>query len=78
MSVHSITIWGVIGILVPLNKITEVNSIFYPTVGVIIVAGLIMGARLKVGAHTPREVMLGAVLGLATGLTGMLLLFQNP
>jgi len=75
VSVHSITVWGLIGILVPLNKITEVNSIFYPTVGVIVLAGLIMGARLKVGAHNPREVMLGAVLGLATGLTGMLLLF---
>jgi hypothetical protein len=78
VSVHTVTIWGLIGILVPLNKITEVNSIFYPTLGVILLAGLIMGARLKVGAHSPREVMLGAVLGLATGLTGMLLLFQNP
>src|SRR5687768_9794283 len=34
VSVHSITIWGLIGILVPLNKITEVNSIFYPTVAI--------------------------------------------
>ena len=76
VSVHSVTIWGLIGILVPLNKITEVNSIFYPTIGVIMLAGFIMAARLKVGAHGPREVMWGAVIGLATGLTGMLLMFK--
>ena len=77
VSVHAVTVWGLIGILVPLNKITEVNSIFYPTVGVILLAGFIMAARLRMDAHNPREVMWGAVLGLATGLTGMLLFF-NP
>ena len=75
VSVHSITIWGLIGILVPLNKITEVNTIFYPTLGVIALAGFIMAARLATGAHNPREVMLGAVLGLLTGFSGMFLLF---
>lgn len=75
VSVHSVTIWGLIGILVPLNKISEVNTIFYPTLGVIALAGFIMAARLETGAHNPREVMLGAVLGLATGFTGMFLLF---
>ena len=75
VSVHSVTIWGLIGILVPLNKITEVNTVFYPTLGVIALAGFIMAARLQSGAHDPREVMLGAVLGLVTGFTGMFLLF---
>lgn len=75
VSVHSVAVWGLIGILVPLNKITEVNSIFYPTLGVIVLAGVIMAARLEAGAHTPREVMWGAVLGLAAGVVGMLLLF---
>jgi hypothetical protein len=75
VSVHSVSIWGLIGMLVPLSKITEVNSIFYPTLAVIVLAGVIMAARLQVGAHTPREVMWGAVLGLATGVSGMVLLF---
>lgn len=75
VSVHSVSVWGLIGILVPLNKITEVNSIFYPTVGLIALAGFIMAARLETGAHNPREVMWGAVLGLTTGLAGMLTLF---
>ena len=75
VSVHSICVWGLIGILVPLNKITEVNSIFYPTVAVILLAGFSMSARLKVGAHNPREVMWGAVLGLASGVAGMSVMF---
>jgi hypothetical protein len=77
VSVHSITVWGLVGILVPLNKITEVNTIFYPTLGVIILAGFIMSARLYLNTHSSREVMWGAVLGLATSVTGMLILFQN-
>jgi hypothetical protein len=75
VSVHSVTVWGLIGMLVPLNKITEVNTIFYPTLAVIALAGFIMSARLQVGAHTSREVTWGAVLGLATSVSGMLLLF---
>ncbi len=75
VSVHTVTIWGMIGILIPYNKITEVNTIFYPTLGVIVLAGFIMAARLETGSHSPREVMWGGVLGLATGFAGMLLLF---
>lgn len=75
VSVHSVTAWGLIGMLVALNKISDVSAIFYPTVGVIVLAGFIMAARLSLDSHTPREVMWGAVLGLATSITGMLLLF---
>jgi len=75
VSVHAITIWGIIGMLVPYNKITEVNTIFYPTLGVIVLAGFVMAARLETGSHNPREVMWGSVLGLATGIAGMLVLF---
>lgn len=75
ISVHSVCVWGLIGMLVPLNKISEVNTLFYPTLGVIVLAGFIMAARLHTGMHTPREVMWGAVIGLATSVTGMLMLF---
>ena len=76
VSVHSVTMWGLIGILVPLNKITEVSTIFYLTIGVIVLAGVVMSARLYTGSHTSREVMWGAVLGLITGFSGMLMLFR--
>ena len=77
VSVHSVAVWGMIGILIPLIKITEVNTIFYPTLGVIVLAGFIMAARLEAGAHSSREVMWGAVLGLASGASGMLILFKT-
>ena len=75
VSVHSVTAWGLIGILVPLNKNTDVSGLFYPTLIVIVLAGFIMAARLYLGTHTPREVMWGAILGLATSVTGMLILY---
>jgi nitrate reductase NapE component len=75
VSVHCISVWGLIGIIIPLNKITEVKTLFYPALAVIILAGVIMSARLEVGAHTSREVMWGSVLGLVAAVTGMLILF---
>ena len=75
VSVHSISMWGIIGMLVPLNKFSDVDTIFYPTLMVIVLAGFIMSARLQVGAHNSREVMWGAVLGLVTSVSGMFLLF---
>lgn len=75
VSIHSIAMWGLVGMLVPLMKITEVSTLFYPTLAVIVLAGLVMAARLETGVHSSREVMWGAVLGLATSVTGMMLLF---
>lgn len=75
VSIHSLGIWGLIGITLLLTKIAEVNRLFYITIGLILMAGLVMSSRLSLDAHTPREVMLGAALGLATSLTGMIILF---
>lgn len=75
VSVHSIAAWGLIGIMVPLNKISEIKTLFYPTLCIIVLAGIIMSARLQIGAHTSREVMWGGVLGLATSVLGMIVLF---
>jgi hypothetical protein len=77
VSVHSIGIWGLIGITMPLTKISEVNALFYISLGLIALAGVIMSSRLLLGAHTSREVMWGSVIGLATSVTGMLFLFQQ-
>lgn len=75
VSVHSITAWGLVGMLVALNKITEVSTVFYPMLAAIVLAGFIMASRLRLGAHTPREVMSGAALGLAISAIGMFILF---
>ena len=75
VSVHSLAAWGMIGILIPLNKVLEDNTLFYPTLLAIVLTGLVMSARLKLNAHTPREVMVGSVLGFATSFAGMVILF---
>jgi hypothetical protein len=75
VSVHSLAIWGLIGILFPMNKAADSGIFFYPTVISIVLAGIVMSARLKLNVHTPREVTLGALLGFVTSFLGMILLF---
>lgn len=75
VSVHSMAIWGFIGILLPLNKISEEGMLFAPTIIAILLAGVVMAARLQLNAHTPREVLAGAITGLLTTFGGMMLLF---
>lgn len=75
VSIHSVGIWGVIGILLPLNKVIEDYAIFVVTLIALVLAGLVMSARLQLNAHTPREVLVGAVAGFSIGFFGMLLLF---
>jgi hypothetical protein len=75
VSVHSMSIWGLLGILLPLNKVSEDGALFYPTLAFIVIAGLVMTARLQLNAHSPREVMVGGMLGFATSFACMVLLF---
>lgn len=75
VSVHSMAAWGFIGILLPLNKLSEEGKLFLPTVIAIAVAGVIMSARLQLNAHTPREVMVGAITGLLVAFVSMIILF---
>lgn len=75
LSIHSLALWGMAGMLLPMNKASEVNELLMPTVVVIVIAGLVMSARLALNAHTPREVMVGSIAGFAIGFFGMIILF---
>lgn len=75
VSMHSLAICGLIGILLPLNKISEDGALFYPTIATIVLAGVVMSARLQLNAHTPREVMIGGLLGFTTSFLLMTFLF---
>ena len=75
ISVHSVGIWGLIGITLPLTQVSEVNYLFYSSVALIILAGIVMSSRLQLGAHNTREVMWGSIAGLATSVSGMLIFF---
>lgn len=75
ISVHSLAMWGALGMMLPMNKVSEENTLLYPTVIVIVITGLVMSSRLALNAHHPREVMFGGVAGFAIGFFGMIILF---
>ena len=75
VSIHSMTAWGITGMLLMLNKSSELNSLFYPALICIVITGLIMSARLQLQSHSFREVMWGGVFGLLTSTVGMIILF---
>lgn len=74
VSVHSVAICGLVGILLPLNNASE-GLLLYPTIGILIVAGIVMSSRLRLNAHVLREVLYGAAIGFLIGFGGVILLF---
>lgn len=76
VSVHSVAICGIIGILLPLNNASEQGLLLYPTVAALVLAGIVMSSRLQLNAHVPREILVGAMLGFAIGFVGVLTLFR--
>jgi len=75
ISVHSLAIWGAVGMMLPMNKVSEIGSLLIPTAIVIVIAGMVMSARLALNAHTPREILIGSTSGFAIGFFGMIILF---
>ncbi|HMJ70821.1 MAG TPA: hypothetical protein VK508_18090 [Cyclobacteriaceae bacterium] len=75
VSVHSVAACGIIGILLPLNNASEQGLLLYPTIGALVIAGVVMSSRLQLNAHVLREVFTGAILGFAIGFGGIILLF---
>ena len=75
VSVHSLALWGLIGILVPLNKVSEDGVLIFPTIIAIVAAGMVMTSRLQLNAHSPREVMIGGMLGFGVSFASMVTLF---
>ncbi len=74
ISVHSLSIWGAVGLILPLSKLAG-QPLVYATIVLIAAAGLIMAARLQLNAHTPRQVLVGALVGFVVGFGGMIMLF---
>jgi len=73
VSVHSLALGGLIGILFPLIRFSP--ALLLPTTFIIAIAGLVISSRLLLGAHTPRETLVGSLAGILTSYGGMLLLF---
>ena len=75
ISVHSLAICGAVGILLPLNNASEQGLLLYPTVGAMLIAGIVMSSRLQLNAHVLREVAVGGAAGFAIGFLGIVFLF---
>ncbi|HLT81360.1 MAG TPA: hypothetical protein VKZ86_10035 [Cyclobacteriaceae bacterium] len=75
VSVHSLAICGLLGIFVPLNKASEGSGLLYATSICLLVAGAVMSARLQLNAHTPREILIGGVMGFAIGFVSVIIMF---
>jgi len=75
VSVHAIGIAGLAGILLPLNQQSDNQLLFWTTIGVVVLAGVVMSARLQLHAHTPRQILVGGLAGLLIGFFGVTLLF---
>jgi hypothetical protein len=65
LSLHTAAIGGLIGFVICFSHFFRVNLIFLLAL-LFVLSGLVASARLKLGAHTFGEVIIGFVLGLGT------------
>lgn len=75
VSIHAIGMMGLVGILIPLNRESDNVLLLWVTLGVIVLAGIVMSARLQLNAHTPRQILAGALSGFLIGFLGVIVLF---
>lgn len=64
ISAHSVGICGMIGFLFGFYQKYADPMLFYPILVIILLAGLLMSARLYLNSHNPAQVFVGALLGL--------------
>jgi len=74
ISAHAVGINGVVGYIVMLGYLYPEDQLFYPVAAVVLLAGLVMSARLNLQAHKPGEVFGGALLGLFVSTATLLLI----
>jgi membrane-associated phospholipid phosphatase len=74
ISAHSVGICGVIGFLFGFYQKYADPQLFYPILVVILLAGMLMSARLYLNAHNPAQVFAGGVVGLAISFATVYLL----
>ncbi|WMJ75414.1 hypothetical protein RCC89_19955 [Cytophagaceae bacterium ABcell3] len=75
ISAHAVGINGVIGFLMALTWMYKENALLYPLVIIILLSGALLSARLYLNAHTPAQVLWGAVLGFVSGVGSLGLIY---
>lgn len=72
ISAHAVGITGMLGVFIGITIKYESSQLFYPTLGVILVAGFLISARLHLRVHTPAQVIAGSFLGLIVSISVIL------
>lgn len=72
ISAHAVGISGALGALIGITIKFGSLQLFYPIIGLILIAGLLIAARLHLNAHTPNQVIAGSFLGLIVSLSVVL------
>lgn len=75
ISIHSLALNSLVGILILMHNSVDSGIFFYPMLVSVLVAGVVMWSRLYLQVHTLREVLVGGGVGLMIGMGGMFLLF---
>jgi hypothetical protein len=76
LSIHSLSIWGSVGMMLWLNRAEANNPLLIPIVALVLIAGMVMSARLYLKAHTMEEVIIGSFTGFLVSFISMLILFR--
>ncbi len=64
ISAHSVGISGVVGIIGSMMLRFGLTDLFFPLLLLVLLAGFVASARLKLNAHTPAQISVGLMLGL--------------
>jgi hypothetical protein len=75
VSIHSVGMWGYVGMVMALCFLLEDIALIYALPAFVLLAGVVMSARLQLRAHNFSEVLAGSIVGFAVGLVGTILLF---
>ncbi|WP_317126246.1 MULTISPECIES: hypothetical protein [Spirosoma] len=68
ISAHGVGLGGVLGGIGGLMLKFSLTDLFFPLLLLVLLAGLVGSARLKLNAHTPGQILAGLALGVAISL----------
>ncbi|SFC14638.1 hypothetical protein SAMN05421780_10378 [Flexibacter flexilis DSM 6793] len=63
ISAHAVGAGGVLGCVLMISYVFSASYLLYPVLGLSVLLGLLLSARLYLNAHTPAQVWAGFVLG---------------
>jgi membrane-associated phospholipid phosphatase len=71
VSIHAAGAGGLAGFILALTYLYPDQRLYLPFAGILIISGIILSSRLKLNAHSPGEVYVGFMVGLAISFTSL-------